>query len=159
MGASSLITKPAGAETVVLNSILRSDFVSFVQKVFGTVSPSQIFAPNWHVEAMCHELSKVMSGETKRLIITIPPRHLKSICTSVALPVWVLGHDPTRRIIAVSYAQDLAVKHANDCRAVLADDWYRRLFPGTKLDPAKNTEAEMMTSKRGFRLSTSVGAP
>jgi predicted phage terminase large subunit-like protein len=152
-----MVGKRRNAETVVLNSILRNDFVSFVQKVFGTVSPGQNFAPNWHIEAICHELSKVTSGETNRLIITIPPRHLKSICTSVALPAWLLGHDPTRRIIAVSYAQDLAVKHANDCRAVLAADWYRRLFPGTKLDPAKNTEAEIMTTKRGFRLSTSVG--
>ena len=31
------------------------------------------------------------------------------------------------------------------------------LFPGTKVDPAKNTETEVMTTKRGFRLSTSVG--
>jgi predicted phage terminase large subunit-like protein len=140
-----------------LDSILRTDLVAFVQKVFGAVSPGDVFLPNWHIEALCHELAKVMRGETTRLVITIPPRHLKSICTSVALPAWVLGHDPTRRIICVSYAQELAVKHANDCRTVMAADWYRRLFPGTRLDPAKNTETEVMTTKRGFRLSTSVG--
>jgi hypothetical protein len=39
---------------------------------------------------MCHSLSKVVSGEVKRQIITIPPRHLKSICTSVALPAFNL---------------------------------------------------------------------
>jgi predicted phage terminase large subunit-like protein len=157
MSTISVSSKRSVTESVVLNSILRNDFVAFVQKAFGTVSHGQSFAQNWHIEAICHELSKVMSGETKRLIITIPPRHLKSICASVALPAWVLGHDPTRRIIAVSYAQDLAVKHGNDCRAVMGADWYRRLFPRTKLDPAKNTETEIMTTKRGFRLSTSVG--
>ena len=115
------------------------------------------FLPNWHIEAMCHELAKVVSGGTNRLIITIPPRHLKSICASVALPAWVLGHDPTRRIISVSYAQELAVKHGNDCRAVMTSDWYRRVFPGTEIDAAKNTETEVMTTKRGSRLSTSVG--
>jgi len=142
---------------LVLDAALRRDLVSFVQKVFGTVSPGVPFLPNWHIEAMCHELAKVVSGETKRLIITIPPRHLKSICSSVALPAWVLGHDPTRRVICVSYAQELAVKHGNDCRAVMSSDWYQRLFRGTKIDDAKNTETEIMTTKRGFRLSTSVG--
>jgi hypothetical protein len=106
---------------------------------------------------MCHNLSKVARGDVRRLIITIPPRRLKSICTSVALPAFILGHDPTRRIICVSYSQELAVKHANDCRSVMNSDWYRRLFPGTKIDSAKNTETEIMTTRRGFRLSTSVG--
>jgi predicted phage terminase large subunit-like protein len=150
------IAQPAN-ENDVFDAVLRSDLVAFVQKVFGTVSPGADFSPNWHIEAICHELSKVMRGETKRLIITVPPRHLKSICTSVALPAWALGHDPCRRIIGVSYAKDLAVKHANDCRSVLAANWYQHLFPATKIDPAKNTETELMTTKRGFRLSTSVG--
>jgi hypothetical protein len=142
---------------LLLNSILRTDVTAFVRKAFGTVSPGDGFSPNWHVEAICHQMSKVITGETKRLIITIPPRHLKSICTSVALPAFVLGQDPTRRIICVSYSQELAVKHANDCRTIMNSDWYRQLFPSTKVDPAKNTETEVMTTQRGFRLSTSVG--
>jgi hypothetical protein len=40
---------------------------------------------------------------------------------------------------------------------VMNSGWYRRIFPGTRVDPAKNTETEVMTTKRGFRLSTSVG--
>jgi predicted phage terminase large subunit-like protein len=144
-------------QDLALEAALRRDLVAFVRKVFGTVSPGVLFLPNWHIEAMCHELARVVSGETTRLIITIPPRHLKSICTSVALPAWVLGHDPTRRIICVSYAQELAVKHGNDCRAVITSNWYRHLFHHTKIDAAKNTETEIMTTKRGSRLSTSVG--
>jgi hypothetical protein len=42
----------------------------------------------------------------QRLIVNIPPRHLKSICASVALPAFLLGHDPTRKVICVSYADD-----------------------------------------------------
>jgi predicted phage terminase large subunit-like protein len=148
---------PSVSQDALLNSILRMDFAAFVQKAFGTVSPGDGYSANWHIEAICHELSQVMRGDTKRLIITIPPRHLKSICTSVALPAFVLGQDPTRRIICVSYSQELAVKHANDCRTVMNSDWYRRVFPGTKVDPSKNTETEVMTTQRGFRLSTSVG--
>jgi predicted phage terminase large subunit-like protein len=157
MSASALMLKPDLAQAGTLDAALRRDLVAFVRKVFGTVSPGVPFLPNWHIEALCHELTKVVRGETNRLIITIPPRHLKSICASVALPAWVLGHDPTRRIISVSYAQELAVKHGNDCRAVMTSDWYRRVFPATEIDAAKNTETEVMTTQRGSRLSTSVG--
>jgi hypothetical protein len=52
------------------------------------------------------------------LIINIPPRNLKSICSSVALPAFLLGHNPTKKIICVSYSDDLAAKFSNDCRAV-----------------------------------------
>jgi hypothetical protein len=142
---------------VALNAALRTNLSAFVQKAFGTVSSGDRFLPNWHIHAICHELKGVMRGDTKRLIITIPPRHLKSISASVAFPARVLGHDPTRKIICVSYAQDLATKHGNDCRAVMTSDWYRRAFPGTEIDAAKNTETEVMTTKRGSRLATSVG--
>jgi len=57
----------------------------------------------------------------------------------------------------VSYSQDLATKHSNDCRTVLQSEWYREIFPKTRIDSSKNTEAEFMTTARGFRLATSVG--
>lgn len=141
----------------LLRSTLRTDFAAFVEKSFGTVSPGQDFVPGWHLEAICHALEKVARGEVKRLVILMPPRNLKSICASVAFPAWLLGRDPTRRILCVSYSSDLAAKHARDCRAVMASPWYRAVFPDTRLDPAKNAEMEFMTTRRGFRLATSTG--
>ena len=110
-------------------AILGTDLYSFVQASFPIVSGGGRFLPNWHVEAICHELSRVVKGETRRLIITVPPRSLKSICASVCLPAFVLGHDPTRRIICVSYSEGLARKHANDCRALMRSRLYRGVFP------------------------------
>ena len=107
---------------------LRTDFCAFVEKSFGTVCPDQQFWPNWHLEAIAHALERVVGGETKRLIILMPPRNLKSICASVALPAWLLGRDPTRQIICVSYSADLAAKHARDCRAVMLAPWYQSAF-------------------------------
>ena len=103
---------------------------------------------------MAHALERVRRGETKRLIITVPPRHLKSITASVAFPAYVLGRDPTKKIICVSYSDELAIKHAMDFRAVVSSDWYRRVFPGTRISPEKDTETEVVTTKRGGRLAT-----
>ena len=95
--------------------------------------------------------------DTRRLIITVPPRSLKSICASVCLPAFILGHDPARRIICVSYSEGLARKHANDCRALMRSGLYRGVFPATRISAAKDTETEVMTTARGSRLATSVG--
>ena len=141
----------------LIRAILRSDLYCFIRAIFPVVSPSASFAPNWHVEAIAFAMTRVLRGEIRRLIITVPPRSLKSICTSVAFPAFVLGHDPTRRIICVSYAEALARKHANDCRAVMRSTLYNRLFPNARISSAKDTELEFATTLGGNRLSTSVG--
>jgi len=147
----------AGVDPRVVAAILRNDFYSFVQASFPIVSSQGRFLPNWHIEAMTYALSRVLAGEIKRLIITVPPRSLKSICGSVCLPAYVLGHDPTRRIIGVSYSEQLSRKHANDCRALMRSRMYQRVFPGTRISPNKDTETEFTTTAGGFRYATSVG--
>ena len=138
-------------------AIIGTDLYSFIRASFPIISGGGRYLPNWHVEAMSYELNEVMRGRTRRLIITVPPRSLKSICASVALPAFALGHDPSRRIICVSYSEGLARKHANDCRALMRSDLYRWIFPSTRISPAKDTETEVMTTARGSRLATSVG--
>ncbi len=66
----------------VLQAILAKDFRFFVYYVFGLLRPGILFKPNWHIHAMAHKVSQVASGEVKRLIITVPPRNLKSIIAS-----------------------------------------------------------------------------
>ena len=141
----------------LLEALLRNDFRAFLHKVFATLSPGQAYVRTWHVEAIAWRLERVRRGEIRRLIINMPPRSLKSIAASVAFPAFVLGHDPSRRIICVSYSGDLAKKHANDFRAVLESPWYRSAFPYTRIGPFKNSETEIELTARGFRLATSVG--
>jgi predicted phage terminase large subunit-like protein len=154
---TTLAERVRNTSTRVVDAALRTDLYAFVQAFFPMISSGDELMLNWHIEATTYALTKVMRGETTRLIVTVPPRTLKSICASVAFPAFVLGHDPKRRIICVSYSESLARKHANDCRALMRSGRYRRLFPGTRISPAKDTELEAMTSARGFRLATSVG--
>ena len=57
---------------------------------------------------MAARLAAVREGRARRLIVNIPPRHLKSLAASIALPAWLLGHDPTLAIVNATYAQDLS---------------------------------------------------
>ena len=135
----------------------QEDLASLVEKVFATVTPGETFRPNWHIEAIAWHLEKCARREITRLIINVPPRSGKSICASVAFPALVLGRDPGAKIICVSYGEDLAAKHSRDTRTVMESKWYRRAFPGTRLDQQKNTETEFHTRRKGMRLATSIG--
>jgi predicted phage terminase large subunit-like protein len=144
-------------ERRMLEVVLRHDFPSFIRRTVQTVAPATTYRHSWHIDAIAWHLAQCLDGRIRRLIITLPPRHLKSICASVAFPAWVLGHDPSRRIICVSYAGDLTAKHARDCRAVMESDWYRSVFRETRLSAKKNSELEFETTRHGFRYGTSPG--
>ncbi len=140
-----------------LEVVLRHDLVSFIQRSFQTIVPAAEYQQNWHIDAIAWHLRQCVDGGIKRLIITVPPRNLKSICASVAFPAWVLGRDPTRRIICASYANELTAKHARDCRMVMESDWYRSVFPRTRFNPKKSAELEFETTRQGYRYGTSLG--
>ncbi len=137
-------------------TILRNDFYTFMERSFYQLNPDVRFMHNWHIEKIAAELEACRRGETKRLIICVPPRSLKSHGASVAFPAWLLGHNPSAQIICASYGQDLSNKLALDCRSLMQSDWYRKLFP-TRLSSQRQAVPEFMTDAQGFRLATSVG--
>lgn len=141
-------------DRAILDELLRRDLGSFVAQAFRTVSPADRFQHNWHIDAVAHALIQCFEGKTKRLIINVPPRSLKSICASVAFPAWALGRDPSRRIICASYSNDLSAKLARDTRTVMESAWYKRLFPKTRLESA--AQFDLRTTAKGMRYATSV---
>lgn len=141
----------------LVKSVLRTDLYAFTQATFPIVSPNSAFVPNWHIEAMTYALSRVLNGEIRRLIITVPPRSLKSICASIAFPAFVLGQNPKSRIICASYAENLALAHARSCRDVMRSSLYQRLYPHTRIVSGRDSQMEFATASGGYRLAVSVG--
>jgi predicted phage terminase large subunit-like protein len=76
---------------------------------------------------------------------------------SVAFPAFVLGHDPTKRFIVVSYNANLAHKLGSHFRTILQSSWYQDIFYDTRISRLKNTQAEVVTTRHGSRFATSVG--
>ena len=134
----------------------RTNFSLFAIKMFSIINPSQRFIPTGAFLTMAHALAELQAGRIKRLLITVPPRSGKSMLASVALPAFVLGRDPTKRVLCASYSGELAAKFARDCRSVMMHASYRQLFPATVI-AGKNTESEIETAHGGFRFATSVG--
>ena len=147
----------SSAERSTLDMALRGDLATFIHYTFNTVVPGQRYHHNWHIEAMAWFLQRCATGEVKRLLITVPPRYLKSISGSVGFVAWMLGRDPSARIICASYSAKLAGTLAQQCRVTMESEWYRRVFPQTRISREKNTEMNFETTRRGYRYSTSVG--
>jgi predicted phage terminase large subunit-like protein len=135
--------------------ILRHDFMSFIERSFYELNPQTRFLPGPHIEVMASKLEACRKGKSKRLIINLPPRGLKSHCTSISFAAWWLGHNPAGHVICASYGQDLADKLARDCRIIMVSAWYRRLFPTRMAN--RQAVHDFTTTDQGTRMATSVG--
>jgi predicted phage terminase large subunit-like protein len=126
-------------------------------RAFPYINGGADLDPNWHLDAIAYQLTRVRNGSCKRLLVTMPPRNLKSITISVAWVAWCLGKDPSLNFVCVSYSNELSAKHARDCRAIMQSPWYRRLFPKTMIAGTRSAVHDFETSAGGGRLATSVG--
>lgn len=139
----------------VFITLLRRDFGFFLRFAYSVIGGEGEYQHNWHIEAIGHELDRCVRGDNRRLIVTMPPRHLKSMTISIAWVAWMLGHNPALRFITVSYGSDLADKQGRDMLRILDDPLYRAAFPGLEL--TRRTASDLETSMGGGRLSTSLG--
>ncbi len=144
-------------QKALANAAARTHFNLFVRRAFQQLLPATEFQPNWHIDAICHALERVAAGEIRRLIITLPPRHLKSTIASAAFPAFLLGRNPSTRIVTASYVDELSVKQSSESRQIMESPWYAQMFPGTVIRPDQNRQHDFHTTRNGFRLATSVG--
>lgn len=137
---------------------MRQHFQLFLMRVFRHLHPGKPpLHLAWYVKAICHALTQAAATPGARLVISIPPRHLKSIAAAVALPAWLLGLDPTRKFMVATYSERLARQHSLACRAIMTSDWYKRLFPRTRIADSGNTIDQITTTQGGGRIAVTVG--
>ena len=91
------------------------------------------YEPDWFHEAIGAELEHWWATPGARTILCLPPQHGKSELASRALPAWILGRAPDTRIIAASYADNLASKNNLDVQSYIDSHAYSEVFPATRL--------------------------
>ena len=105
----------------------------FLAKGWRSIDPSP-FLPNWHIDVIGEHFTDVVKGRTRRLIVNIPPRMIKSIFGAVALPAWtwVQPEDPAYplqgpgvRFLYASYAHTLSLRDSTKTRRLIESPWYR----------------------------------
>lgn len=138
-----------------LAAIQRTDFPYFMRELFAILHPGK---PPLQLDnatrAICHALEQTRVGDDKRLVINVPPRHLKSITASVGFCCWLLGHRPQTQILVGTYNAELAEKHARMVRTIMKHPWYRALFPATVVETDR--ALEITTTAGGFRKAVTT---
>lgn len=79
-------------------------------------------------------LDKFAHKKIRRLIISMPPQHGKSLGSSRFLPAFLLGLNPDLKIIIGSYNADQAKSFNRDVQRIINSEAYKAIFPDTFLN-------------------------
>lgn len=137
--------------------LCKKSLYDFVKHSFPIIEPGVEFKDGWHIQAVCDYLEACFTGDIKRLIINIPPRHMKSLITSVCFCPWVWLNKPSKKFLYASYSQELAVKDSVVCRGLLDSPWYKTLFPKVQISRTQNEKSFFVNRGGGHRQSIGVG--
>lgn len=138
-----------------LELLASQNIYAFVRLAFTILLLGDRFKNTPHVEVICFVLERVVRGECKRLIITVPPRYLKSVTVAVAFCAWWLGHNPNHKIMIANYSETIAAKHGRMFRTLIRSPQFKRMFPNFKV-AGIDTVAEVETSRGGGRKTASL---
>lgn len=151
--AKKLLSTPVDA----LNKILaEKSLAEFLSQHWRYIDPHP-YVHGWHIDAICEHMQYVVNGEIQRILINIPPRHMKSIGISVGLPAWAWIDHPELQFLYSSYASSLSIRDGIKCRRVIDSALYQERW-GNKftLTSDQNTKIRFDNDKGGYRICTSV---
>jgi len=127
------------------------DFLAFVKEVWPA------FIEGNHHRVMADAFNRIASGELKRLIINMPPRHTKSEFASHLFPAWYLGKFPDRKVIQTAHTAELAVGFGRKVRNLVGSAEYATIFPGVALSVDSKAAGRWNTNKEGDYFAIGVG--
>lgn len=143
--------------SVGIAALRRGCLFFFLHWVFQLLHPLERPPRNdWYLLAMCQALQKTSLGRTRRLVINVPPRHLKSIAAT-AYTAWILGHNPSLKIMLATYGDKLGRDHLERLRLIMSHPVSQLLFPKTRLAPGGISQGVLHTTAGGGSRSVTVG--
>lgn len=156
--------RPVSAVPLPIDSSIEEDrekcrvLYEFVKSAWHIVEPNTPFMDGWHIRVICEHLEAVSDGRIRKLIINIPPRHMKSLIVGVFWPAWEWFEHPERAYLTSSYADVLAVRDAVKMRRLIQSVWYRERWGHSfKLQGDQNAKTRFDNNRGGYRIATSVG--
>lgn len=132
---------------------------AFTAQAWAVVEPGVPYRSNWHIDAISEHLTAISDGEIKDLIISMPPRMLKSRKVCVFWPAWEWAErEPALKWLFASYSHTLSKRDSVDCRRLIQSPWYRSRYGHVfSLVSDQNEKMRYENSRRGVRVATSVG--
>ena len=129
---------------------IRTDFLQFVKYMWPD------FIEGEHHKIMAEKFNRVASGDLKRLIINMAPRHTKSEFASNFLPAWMIGNNPSLKIIQATNNAELAVRFGRKAKSLMDTDDYKKIF-NTRLREDSKAAGKWETDQGGEYYAAGVG--
>lgn len=131
----------------------RTDLLTFTKTMFSARKGAEMM-DNWHQEAICRALERVVIGKSKRLIINIPPRSGKTEIAVINFIAWCMGNFPDSEFIHASYSKRLATANAYSVRAIMQHEKFTDIFSHTELAGDSKAKDEFRTAQGGIVYAT-----
>jgi predicted phage terminase large subunit-like protein len=146
-------------EKEISRRLARVSLYHFTKYFWKLIEPETPFVDGWHIKAICDHLEAVARFDIQKLIINIPPRHMKSILGCVAFPAWVWVDQPDKSFIYGSHSATLATRDSIKTRQIIESQLYRETFNiDWKLLGDQNLKTSFKNSRGGTRHSVGVGS-
>jgi len=118
---------PSLVHSEARRQLARRKLRHFIPHSWKVIESKQPYTGGWHIDCICDHLEGVSAGHIKRLLINLPPRHMKSTLTTVMFPAWKWLSDPGCRIINCSYDTKLATRDCIKSRRIITSPGYQLL--------------------------------
>jgi len=140
---------------------------TFTKQAWKHLDPAP-FRDGRHLAIQAEYLEAFIAGEIPRLLLNVPPGHMKSLSVSVLLNAWCWTKRDRagKRFMATSYRGDLALRDADKTRRLIRSKWYQDRW-GNVLGALRDTALQIRKGQDvksrfenehgGFRFSTAVG--
>jgi predicted phage terminase large subunit-like protein len=142
---------------IATKKLVQTKFLAFAMKAFAVLNKGRRLDKDKYLKLLAEVLTDVAAGETKRLVVSMPPRHGKTFMASISLSAWILAHNPSAKILVLSYGQDLADKIAYAIRSILQSNWFQQAFH-TRLAKNRTKVMDFVTTDGGGVRSLSIEA-
>lgn len=132
--------------------LARRSLADFARMAWHVLEPATDLKWGWALDAICEHLEAVSYGQSRRLLMNVPPGSMKSLLTGVIWPAWEWGpRDRAElRFLGTAHKQDLAVRDNLKCRRLIQSDWYQKRWP-VILTSDQNAKTKFENDKTGFR--------
>jgi len=138
------------ADQLEIQNRVTNDFLEFVKYIWPD------FISGYHHKIISEKFNKIASGESKRLIVNMPPRHTKSEFASNYLPAWMIGKNPKLKIIQATHTAELAIRFGRKAKHVIDSPEYQEIFE-TSLQEDSKAAGRWETAQGGEYFAVGVG--
>lgn len=136
--------------TLLQNEVAQKRFLEFVKCVWPA------FIAGAHHKRIAQKFEDIAEGKLKRVIINLPPRHTKSEFASYLFPAWMIGKNPTLKIMQATHTADLSVRFGRKVKNLMESEDYRKIF-STKLRSDSKAAYRWETDDGGEYYAAGVG--